>query len=97
MLDHNRNLQPIWQEDARQALRLQQERLISDLEEKLQQAPETASDEFMYQDRAEVERELNVANKLLADIPTSLQAEHLQERTWNVLPYKRYRGADNDD
>lgn len=97
LLDHNRNLQPIWQEDARQALRLQQERLISDLEEKLQQAPETASDEFMYQDRAEVERELNVANKLLADIPTSLQAEHLQERTWNVLPYKRYRGADNDD
>ena len=96
LLDHNRNLQPTWQEDARLALRAQQERIISDLEEKLQQAPETASDEFMYQDRAEVQRELAVAKKLLDEIPPSLCQEGLKERTWNVLPYKRYRGADND-
>lgn len=96
LLDHNRNLQPTWQEDARLALRAQQERIISDLEEKLQQAPETASDEFMYQDRAEVQRELAVAKKLLEEIPPSLCQEGLKERTWNVLPYKRYRGADND-
>ncbi|NLJ61796.1 MAG: sulfate adenylyltransferase [Alcaligenaceae bacterium] len=96
LLDHNRNLQPTWQEDARQAMRAQQERIISDLEEKLKQAPESASDEFMYQDRAEVERELAVAKKLLEEIPPSLCPEGLQERTWNILPYKRYRGADND-
>lgn len=96
LLDHNRSLQPTWLEDARAALRSQQERIISDLEEKLQQAPETASDEFMYQDRAEVKRELAVARRLLEDISPSLSEETLKARTWNVLPYKRYRGADND-
>lgn len=96
LLDHNRSLQPTWLEDARAALRAQQELIISDLEEKLLQAPETASDEFMYQDRAEVERELAVAKRLLEDIPPSLSAETLKARAWNVLPYKRYRGADND-
>ena len=50
----------------------------------------------MYQDRAEVELELAVAKKLLEEIPPSLCPEGLQERTWNILPYKRYRGADND-
>ena len=29
LLDHNRNLQPTWQEDARQAMRAQQERIMS--------------------------------------------------------------------
>lgn len=96
LLDHNRNLQPTWQEDARMALRSQQERIISDLEEKLKQAPETASDEFMYQDRAEVERELAVAYQLLEEIPPSLCPDGLTKRTWNMLPYKRYRGASND-
>ena len=96
LLDHNRSLQPTWQEDARAALHAQQERIIRDLEEKLVQAPEIASDEFMYQDRAEVERELAVARQLLEKIPPSLSAEDLAQRTWNALPYKRYRGASND-
>lgn len=96
LLDHNRTIQPTWQEDARDALRAQQERIISDLKEKLAQAPETASDEFMYQDRAEVERELRVAEKLLEEIPPALCPTAIKNRTWNVLPYKRYRGADED-
>ncbi|GGE74902.1 MAG TPA: sulfate adenylyltransferase [Paenalcaligenes hominis] len=96
LLDHNRNLQPTWLEDARANLQAQQARLIDDLEEKLKQAPETASDEFMYQDKAETERELHVAKKLLAEVPSSLCLEGLAERTWNVLPYKRYRGADEE-
>lgn len=96
LLDHNRTIQPTWQEDARINLRAQQQRIISDLEEKLAQAPETASDEFMYQDKAEVERELAVAYKLLEEIPVSLCPDALGKRTWNVLEYKRYRGADND-
>jgi len=96
LLDHNRNLQPTWLEDARANLQAQQARLIDDLEEKLKQAPDTASDEFMYQDKAETERELHVAKKLLAEVPSSLCLEGLAERTWNVLPYKRYRGADKE-
>lgn len=96
LLDHNRNLQPTWLEDARANLQAQQARLINDLEEKLKQAPETASDEFMYQDKTETERELKVAKKLLEEVPASLCLDGLAERTWNVLPYKRYRGADEE-
>jgi sulfate adenylyltransferase len=95
-VDHNRNLQPAWVTEARAALRFQQERLVSDLEEKLLQAPAQASDEFMYQDKAEVEKELASARNLLDDIPGTISAERLQTRTWNLLPYKRYRGADDD-
>ncbi|MNQ59721.1 Sulfate adenylyltransferase [compost metagenome] len=96
VVDHNRDLQPSWVTDARTALHLQQERLIGDLEEKLVQAPAQASDEFMYQDKAEVEKELASARNLLEDIPGTISAERLQTRTWNLLPYQRYRGADND-
>ncbi len=96
LLDHNRSLQPTWLDNTRAELTALQTRIISDLEEKLKQAPETASDEFMYQDKAEVERELQVAKKLLSEIPRSVCPESLASRTWNVLPYKRYRGADED-
>ncbi|MND43398.1 Sulfate adenylyltransferase [compost metagenome] len=95
VVDHNRNLQPAWVTEARAALRFQQERLIGDLEEKLLQAPAEASDEFMYQDKTEVEKELDSARHLLEDIPGTTSAERLQTRTWNPLPYKRYRGADD--
>ncbi|RUO37965.1 sulfate adenylyltransferase [Aliidiomarina taiwanensis] len=95
LLDHNRALQPKWVEDTRNTLRSQQQRIIADLEEKLAQAPEAASDEFMYQDKAEVERELTLAKKLLEDMPKALTADDFAERTWNVLPYKRYRGDDS--
>ena len=92
--DTNRSLQPEWVTDAREAVRNQQEMVIQDLEEKIGQAPAVASDEFMYQDKEESERELEVAKKILADIPTVLRAEDLQYRTWNLLPYNRYRGSD---
>lgn len=95
LLDHNRALQPKWVEDTRHTLRHQQQRIIADLEEKLAQAPDGASDEFMYQDRAEVERELTLAKKLLEDMPKPLTADDFAQRTWNVLPYKRYRGDDS--
>ena len=92
--DTNRNLQPDWISDARESLRKQQQMVISDLEEKVGQAPATASDEFMYQDKEESQRELEVAKQILDDIPKDLQAEDYQYRTWNVLPYHRYRGSD---
>jgi sulfate adenylyltransferase len=92
--DTNRNLQPEWVADAREAVRSQQQMVIQDLEEKIAQAPAVASDEFMYQDKAEAERELEVAKKILADMPKVLRKEDVEYRSWNLLPYKRYRGSD---
>ncbi|WP_186670920.1 sulfate adenylyltransferase [Sporosarcina sp. BP05] len=97
--DVNRNLQPEWIADARDSMRAQQEMVIQDLEEKVAQAPATASDEFLYQDKEESQRELDVAKKILTDIPMVLGDDHLEDRTWNLLPYHRYRGSDepNED
>ena len=95
--DTNRNLQPEWITDAREAVRNQQAMVIQDLEEKIEQAPIVASDEFMYQDKEESERELEVAKKILEDMPQALRADDLEYRTWNLLPYKRYRGSDEPD
>ncbi|MFS0577092.1 sulfate adenylyltransferase [Sporosarcina sp. 179-K 3D1 HS] len=92
--DTNRNLQPDWISDARESLRKQQQMVISDLEEKVGQAPTTASDEFMYQDKEEAKRELEVAKQILEDIPKDLRSDDIKYRTWNVLPYRRYRGSD---
>lgn len=95
--DVNRDLQPEWVTDAREAVRSQQEMVTQDLEEKVKQAPTTASDEFMYQDKQEAERELDTARKILDDIPKALRAEDLKYRVWNPLPYHRYRGSDESD
>ncbi|GGW25664.1 sulfate adenylyltransferase [Arenibacter certesii] len=92
--DINRNLQPNWITEAREAAQLQQELVIQDLEEKVEQASDTASDEFMYQDKKEAAHELEVAKKILKDIPYPIRKEDLKYRTWNLLPYKRYRGSD---
>jgi sulfate adenylyltransferase len=94
VLDHDRSMQPAWRDQAREQFRQQQHQLIEELTEKLRAAPETASDEFMYQDRAEVERELEAARRLLTEIPGTLDAESLEARVWNQMPYARYRGAD---
>lgn len=92
--DINRNLQPTWVTEAREAIHSQQEMVVSDLEEKVAQASEIASDEFMYQDKDEAARELEVAKKILEDIPIAIHTENLAYRTWNLLPYNRYRGSD---
>jgi sulfate adenylyltransferase len=97
LADHNRNMQPAWVMAAREALQQQQAMVIADLEEKASQAPEQASDEFMYQNKAEAERELAAARQLLAEMPPVLTADNLQQRVWNALPYHRYRGADDAD
>src|SRR5690554_1244400 len=92
--DINRNLQPTWVTEAREAIHEQQNLVIQDLKEKVQQAPEIASDEFMYQDKEEAKRELQVAKKIKQDIPKPIHTKNLEYRTWNLLPYKRYRGSD---
>lgn len=89
-----RDLQPEWVQDARQSMRSEQHMVVQDLQEKVDQAPVAASDEFMYQDKSEAQRELDAANRMLDDMPAALPAEKLQYRTWNALPYRRYRGDD---
>lgn len=96
ILDRNRSMQREWRDEARDAFRERQQRLIEDLEVKLSSAPESASDEFMYQDRSEVERELEAAKQLLEEIPHNLTREALDARAWNQTPYHRYRRADED-
>lgn len=45
----------------------------------------------MYQDRAEAERELQAAKQLLAELPVKVSDESRQQRSWNPMPYERYR------
>ena len=97
VLDQNRALVPGHRHEARDALRGKQESLIAELETKLRSAHEVADDEFMYQDRAEVERELEAARALLADVSVNVSETSVASRVWNALPYGRYRGADAED
>lgn len=94
--DGLRNVQPDWVAEARESIRRQQEMVVENLEEKVDKALDKASDEFMYQDKSEAERELDVAKRILDDIPAALRKDELDYRTWNPLPYKRYRGVDEE-
>src|SRR5690625_4890468 len=78
--DINRQLQPDWVTEARDYIVSQQKMVIEDLEEKVAQAPEEASDEFMYQDKTEAQKELDVARKILQDLPKPLHAEDIRYR-----------------
>ncbi len=92
--DTLRSVQPDWIAAAREAIYHQQEMVVEYIEEKVNKALDKASDEFMYQDKSEAERELEVARKIFDDIPSPLRAKDLEYRIWNPLPYKRYRGSD---
>lgn len=92
--DMTRAVQPEWVTEARESLHKHQEMVVENLEEKVDRAEETTSDEFMYQDKEEAMKELEVARKILDDLPSPLRAEQLTYRTWNSLPYQRYRGSD---
>lgn len=89
--DTNRTVQPDWRAEAREAMREQQEMVVADLEEKVKMAAEATSDEFMYQDKQEAERELEVAKRILEDMPAPFRKESMDYRVWNPLPYDRYR------
>ncbi|WP_412051262.1 sulfate adenylyltransferase [Hoeflea sp. Naph1] len=94
LADHNLHLQEPWIIEARANLKAHQEMVLSDLQEKVALAPEEASDEFMYQDKNEAERELSAARRLLSAVPPVPENDTLSERVWNPLPYQRYRGVD---
>src|SRR5690554_3258390 len=94
--DINRSLQPNWIEEAREDIIAQQEMVIENLKEKVKRAPQQTSDEYMYQDKAEAQRELEVAEKILEDIPKPVKEKGFFYRVWNMMPYKRYRGDDEE-
>lgn len=89
-LDLNRSVQAAWIDQARATMRRHQERLIADLEQKVASAPAETSDEFMYQDRAEAERELAVARRILDELAAALDDEKTAGRVWNIAPYDNY-------
>jgi sulfate adenylyltransferase len=96
LTDMLRSVQPDWVAAARESIQKQQKMVVEYLEAKVDKAPEQASDEFMYQDREEAEQELEVARKIAADIPSAMRKKEMEYRTWNPLPYKRYRGGDDE-
>lgn len=89
--DTDRHVQTEWLSDAYESMQKHQKMVIDNLEAKVKQAPEVTSDEYMYQDKKEAEKELEVAKKILEDIPSSLDKEKLSYRTWNPMPYDKYR------
>ena len=97
LLDQNRDIQRSWIDGARARQHKLQQDLITDLEEKVKYASDTVSDEFMYQDKAEAERELAAAKRLLEDMASPLSEERYRERSWNQTRYERYRGTDSED
>lgn len=94
--DIDRSVQDDWVTEARETIRKHQEMVVENLEEKVKQAPETASDEFMYQDKKEATKELEVALKIIDDLSKPLRKEQLEYRIWNSLPYERYRSGDEE-
>jgi sulfate adenylyltransferase len=95
LADHNQHLEESWISEARLAMKAHQEMVIADLEEKVTLAPDEASDEFMYQDKKEAERELAAAQLLLNSTPPAPERDALDERVWNPLDYHRYRSGDD--
>src|SRR5699024_6914307 len=94
--DTLRTAQDDWVTEARDQMYKQQKMVVDSLKEKVSNAPDETSDEFMYQDKKEAERELVVAQKIINDIPKALNNENMNYRTWNTLPYERYRGSDEE-
>ncbi len=67
-----------------------QERLVQMLEEKVDVATETVPDPFMYQDKEEAQKELEVARRILRDIQKPLEPEDFKHRIWNQMEYEKY-------
>lgn len=89
--DINRNASPTWVDKARAEMQKNQEMVIADMESKVKSAPKEASDEYMYQDKEEAEKELEAAKQILKDIPKGLSPEDTKYRVWNVGDYDHYR------
>lgn len=88
--DLNQEVRPAWIDAARVAIKEEQELVVDNLKKKVAIAAEETSDEYMYQDKAEAQRELDVAEKILEDAPTPVTEEKAKERIWNIASYDKY-------
>lgn len=88
--DLNQEVRPAWIDRARLAIQEEQELVIENLKAKVAAADEETTDEYMYQDKAEAQRELEVAKKILEDRPKAVTAEKAKERIWNIASYDKY-------
>ena len=88
--DINRARQPAWVEKAHADVLDEQQRVIATLEQKVANASEEASDEFMYQSREEAQKELDVARRILSETGEPITEEDTAARVWNIAPYDRY-------
>src|SRR5699024_12712315 len=89
--DMNRSIQPEWVAAAREKLVAHQQMVVEDLEEKVEEATDTTSDEFMYEDKEEAMKELEVARKMYDDVADALRSEYLEYETWMTLPARQHR------
>jgi sulfate adenylyltransferase len=94
--DVNRSVQDDWVTEARDTIKRHQEMVVENLELKVDRAAEETTDEFMYQDKAEAIKELEVAQKIMDDLSKPVHPNQFNYRTWNPLPYNRYRPGDDD-
>lgn len=88
--DLNHAVRPPWIDQARADMNKQQEMVVSNLEEKVANAPKETSDEYMYQDKEEAQKELEVAKKIHDGVPKALSKEDAEYRVWNIAPYDKY-------
>jgi sulfate adenylyltransferase len=89
LFDLDRSLDVALLQQARlKAIAIQAE-LVESLEQKVAVAPETVEDAYMYQDRAEAERELQVARRILEELRRGEGAD-FKSRVWNQRPYEDY-------
>lgn len=88
--DINHDVRPAWVDQARADMKRQQQSVVDNLETKASIAPEKTSDEYMYQDKEEAQKELEVAKKILDDVPREVTKEKAEERVWNIASYDKY-------
>src|SRR5699024_9594917 len=69
LTDITRCIQREWISDTRDAVHSQHQKVIENVEEKVEQATEKASDEFMYQDKEGAKQGLEVSRKILNETP----------------------------
>ena len=80
-----------WKTEAMEGAIQRQSDLVEMLNTKVESAEESVLDPFMYQDRREAMRELEVAESILGEIPVPLKPKEFKKRIWNPLDFEKYR------
>jgi len=86
LFDIRRDLAERQRVEALEAAIARQKDLIEALSEKTTHADENVPDQFMFQDKAESTRELEIAKQILADLERLVTPEEYKKRVWNPMP-----------